>query len=396
MINRTRRVLERITNPGLLHLAYCTGPAQLVYLLSALEVASVPLDSCTIYPFPGSAANDDLKKRVIEVSEYLGIAVLDPEVLPVYSLKQTLVHRFLARREVAFWYCRGVPFCSNALAHLQKSQPTLVFEYYDGYRSPIVSQLCSKSLFRLRGIRRPSRFIRQFIVRKLMTPDRYFMPNDSLWQQYAPCKVQASTFCIPLDVVRRKIKLVGGILDGLNSPGSHNTGSPGVVLVTGMFAERQRDVVMADELRMYEDILKTVRSVAKTVPILAKTHPRSSTEKMRRMETICARYNVYLYTGQQLFEYILEKSGRRDVVVIGPPTTALLNTLSLGYGTALCPAQQFMASYLGDNYTNGYLVAEDHTLMEMAGVTMLSNLPQLAELLEARKLKQRQWERQNL
>ena len=392
MVDHTGNKAETLT-----HAAYCTGPVQLVYFLCALENLGIQPNRCTIVLY-AHADNSDLKYCMFQIGHELGIQILEPRELPLHGVGEVMLCRFgfpflrttrSNRHETqrVLWYCRGIPVSRPAYDCLKRVQPRRVFEYYDGYRSPIVSRLYSKNSFHLREICEPSRFIKQCILWKLMTPDRYFMPSASLWQQYAPVKARSSTSYIPVEVIQHKIRLVGGILDDLNTQESCRWEPPGVVLATGMFAERQRDITMADEVRMYEDLLSTVRSVSRKVSILTKTHPRTSVEKMRRLETVCARYDTQLFTGQQLIEFTLEKSGRRDIVVIGPPTTALLNTLSFGYGTALCLSQQFMASYLGDGYANGYLVSEDHMLMAAAGVVTLNSLSQLAERLEAQKVK---------
>ena|GEM_PF-6647147 len=360
----------------LTHIAYCTGPAQLVYLLGSLEVCDVSLDSLTMQP----AGLPGVRNAVVQVSKHMGIKVVDPALLPTHSVMRVMMHRFRAKRanQVAYWYCRGgIPTAPAVMRNLRKNMPDVVFEYYDGLRSPIVARKL-RSGFR--------HMIGQLVKEKLLKPDRYFIQEDSLWRQYASIIVQARTSYIPIDVIRRKIKLVGGILDDLNRPQSYLGDSPGVVLITGRFAEYGLDISLADEIRMYEDILQTVRSVSRKVPILTKTHPRSSLEKMSCLETICAGYNAQLYAEQQLIEFILEESRQRDVVAIGPPSTALLNTLSFSYGTALVLSQQFIASYLGDMYNNDWWFAQDHELMTAAGVTTLNSLPQLVQLLQEQKI----------
>jgi len=206
------------------------------------------------------------------------------------------------------------------------------------------------------------------------------MLDDGLFTKYASTEVQRKTQYISLRTVQEKIRLVGEILDEIDGEKPLED-SPGFVLLTGMFSERREFASLADELNMYADMLEIVRSMARTTPILVKPHPRTSPEKMQGLEDICAEYNAVLHIRQQLVEYILEKSGRHDVAVIGTPSTALLSTIQFGYGRAFCPSLRLMASYISPEYANDPWMTKDHELMEIAGVNMVDSLQQLTDLL---------------
>jgi len=367
------------------HVAYCTGPFQLAFLLSALDVCGISPNQCTILPFPGAAKNDDLKTMLVKACSHLGMQTTDPVSMlsPTLSDARRLYDPASNRPRVVYWYCQGMPYSSSALHHLRKTLPNIVFEYYDGFRSSIAALEQAESSILLSDVNCIGD-LRQLAVQRLMRPDRYFMPDDGLFTKYAPTEVQKKTDYIPLNVVQDEIRLVGQTLDEIGG-GEPLKDSPGVVLLTGMFSERRGFASLADELNMYDDILGVVRSVSRKAPILVKTHPRTSPEKMHRLEDISAEYNAVLHTRQQLVEYMLEKSGRHDVAVIGPPTTALLSTIQFGYGRAFCLSQQLMASYVGHQYANDDWMARDHELMEIAGVNMVNSLPELGALLgEAR------------
>jgi len=379
-------VYSRLSNglqhiDGVSHVAYCTGPAQLAYLLSALDVCGISLSQCTILPFPGSAKNDDLKTMLIKACSHLGMQITDPVsmFLPTLSDAHRLYDPAHDRPMVVHWYCQGVPYCRNALHHLRKTLPNIVFEYYDGFGSLIAALEQEKNRLSLSDANCIGD-LRQLAVQRLMRPDRYFMLDDGLFIKYAPTEVQRRTDYIPLNVAQDKIRLVGQILDEIDG-GKPMEDGPGAVLLTGMLSEVGRFASLVDELNMYDDILGVVRSVSRTTPILIKTHPRTSTEKMRRLEDISARYNAVLHTRQQLVEYILEQSGRRDVAVIGPPSTALLTTIQFGYGRAFCPSQRLIASYAGHKYADDRRMTKNHELMEIAGVNMVNSLQELGDLL---------------
>jgi hypothetical protein len=367
---------------GFTHVAYCTGPAQFAYLLSALNIYGISLGQCTILPFPGSAQNDDLKKTLFKACAHLGMQTVDPASMPSPTLSDArrLYDSARSRPRVVHWYCRGVSYCRYALHHLRKTLPDIVFEYYDGFGSLIAALEQEKNRLSLSDANCIGD-LRQLAVQRLMRPDRYFMPDDGLWKKYAPTEVQRRTDYIPLSVAQDKIRLVGEILDEIDGDEKTLEDSPGAVLLTGMLSEAGRFASLVDELNMYDDILGVVRSVFRTAPILVKTHPRTSTEKMQRLENICAKHNSVLHTRQQLIEYILDKSGRHDVAVIGSPSTALLSTIQFGYGRAFCPSQHLIASYAGHKYADDLRMTRNHELMEIAGVNMVDSLQQLRYLL---------------
>ena len=372
------------------HVAYCSGPAQLAFLLAAFEVCGVVPGECIIEPFRGSAKNDDLETTLVKACLRLGMPTVDAELLPTPTLRQAFRMRAGASvdSQSAFWYCQGAPHSISALRHMQKTLPGVVFEYYDGlgtYIAALEQERKCLSLPEPRGIGDLS----QLAVQRLMRADIYFMPDDDLWQRFAPPHSQARTRYVPLSVMLRKIRLVGEILDDISGDPWPEREAPEVILVMAKLSEIRRDVALEDELRMYNDLLKAVRTAFKTAPILAKTHPRSSPEKMNRLQQICAQHDVRLYTGQQLTEYVVERSGRPDVTLIGPPSTSLLSAIQFNYGRALCLSQPFMASYIGSDYGNDAWQTMHHQLMEAAGVTIVNSLSELGALVKNKPNKER-------
>jgi len=365
---------------GFTHVAYCTGPAQLAYLLSALEVSGISPGDCLVYTHTSPSANE-LLKTLLVVCGRIGMKMGDASLLMSPTLKEALSLRRNAghTHHSAFWYCWGGRSRDLIMRQFRRILPDIVFEYYDGFGSMIAALEQEKNRLSLSDANCIGD-LRQLAVQRLMCPDRYFMLDDGLFAKYAPTEVQKRTDYIPLNVAQDKIRLVGQILDEIDG-GKPMEDGPGAVLLTGMLLERHVSTSLVDELNMYDDILRVFRSVSRTTPILVKTHPRTSLEKMHRLEDICAKYNAGLHTRQQLVEYMLEKSGRHDVAVIGPPSTALLSTIQFGYGRAFCPSQHLIASYVGNEYADNRRVTRDHELMETAGVNKVDSLQQLKDLL---------------
>lgn len=367
---------------GLPHVAYCSGPFQLACLLAALDVCGIPPNGCTVMPFPGSARNDDLKKTLVTACSRLGIRTVDPDSLPTLTLSEAFRMRAgvpgASRR--AFWYCQGTPYSTGALRHLRKTVPDVVFEYYDGLGSYIAAFEQERRRLSLSDARRIGD-LRQLAAQRLMCPYTYFMPDDDLWARYACPETRARTQYMPLHTVQGKIRLVGDILDDIDVQQWPEEDSPDVVLVMAKLSETRSNVALEDELRMYSDLMRTVREECKTASILAKTHPRSSPGKMHQLQEICAQHAARLYTGQQLTEYVVEKSGRHDVAFIGPPSTSFLSAMRFNYGRPFCLSQSLMASYVGPGYGNDSWQTMHHQLMEVAGVTVINSLPELAAMM---------------
>jgi hypothetical protein len=283
-------------------------------------------------------------------------------------------------RRLAFWYCQGEPYNPGSLTHLRKVMPDILIEYYDGLGSYIAAFEQETKHLAMEDAHGTSG-LRQLAIQRLMRPDLHFMPVDGLWERYSSPQAQARSKYMPLNLIQGKIRLVGetiNSIDGMKFAGEHG---PDVVLIMAKLSEIRREVALDDELRMYDDLLAAIRSVSKNISILAKTHPRSSPEKMHRLRQICISHDVQLYNGQQLFEYIVDKSGKHDVVVIGSHSTALLSTIQFGYGRALCLSQAFMASYIGPHYGNDSWQTVHHQVMEVAAVTIISSLSELTALL---------------
>lgn len=371
---------------GLSHVALCGGPFQLAFLLAAFEVCGISPRGCTILPSPGSAKNDDLKKNLVTACSHLGMQSADLDSMPLPTLSDVRRLRDPAHSgpRVVYWYCQGLPYSGSALNHLRKIMPDIVFEYYDGIGSNIAAFEQEKRRLSLSDARGFGD-LRQLAVQRLMCPDMHLMPEDGLWQKYAPPHSQARTRYVPLSVMLRNIRLVGKILDDISVDPWPSKKGPDIILLPTRVSELRPPVgsesLAENELRMHDDLLGIVRSVAKTASILVKTHPRTGTETVRRLQEICAKHNARLYYRQQLVEYILDRSRRRDVLVIGlESSTSLLNTKLFGWGRSVCLSKGFVASYIGhQNILDSALAC--FNLLSKTGVAVVDSLADLSEFL---------------
>lgn len=369
------------------HFAYCSGPFQLAFFLSALDVCEISPSQCTILPFPGSARNDDLKKNLVTASSHLGMQIADLDSMPLPTLSDACHLRDLAHsgHRVVYWYCQGPPYSGSALNYLRKIMPDIVLEYYDGlgsHTSAFEQEKMRLSLPDARGLGG----LRQLAIQRLLRPDMHFMPEDGLWQKFAPPYSQAKTRYVPLSVMLRNIRLVGKILDDISGDPWPLRKGPAIILLPSRFSELRPPVgsesLAENELRMHDDLLGIVRSVAKRASILVKAHPRMGTETVRRLQEICEKHDARLYYRQQLAEYILDRSGRRDVLVIGlESSTSLLNTILFGWGRSVCLSKDFIASYIG--HQNIFHSAPAcFNLLSKTEVAVIDSLSALSEFLQ--------------
>jgi len=263
--------------------------------------------------------------------------------------------------------------------------PDYVFEYYDGIGSHIAAFEQEKRRLSLSDARGFGD-LRQLAVQRLMRPDMHLMPEDGLWQKYAPPHSQAKTRYVPLSVMLSNIRLVGEILDNISGDPWPSKKGPAIIILPSRVSELRHPVgsesLAENELRMHDDLLGIVRSVSKTASILVKAHPRTGPETVRRLQEICAKHDARLYYRQQLVEYILDKSRRRDVLVIGLESSASLwNTLLFGWGRSVCLSKGFVASYIGhQNILDSALAC--FNLLSKNKVAVVDSLSALSEFLQ--------------
>jgi len=214
----------------------------------------------------------------------------------------------------------------------------------------------------------------------------YIMPEGRLWQKFAPPHSQAKTRYVPLSVMLSNIRLVGEILDDIYDDQWPLGKGPDIILLPSRASELRSpagsESLAENELRMHDDLLEIVRSAYKTVSILIKAHPRTGTEIVHRLQDICAKHDAQLYFRQQLLEYILDRSRRQDVLVIGlESSTSLLNTLLFGWGRSICLSKEFVAAYIGNEYAADYRMTGNQEVMESSGVNIVNSLQELRNLL---------------
>jgi hypothetical protein len=74
---------------SLIHLAYCTGPAQLAYLISSLEIFGIRPNDCTLILNPG-VASDDVRRYMLKICNELKMNVTDLAKYPQHKTADTL------------------------------------------------------------------------------------------------------------------------------------------------------------------------------------------------------------------------------------------------------------------------------------------------------------------
>ncbi len=376
----TRRRGRQRAGDRLKHIGYCTGPAQLVYLLAAWDAAHVDPSQCAVLPFEAGSMNDELLRTLSRAVDALGLRILDELPQRYVSLQRLLCYRVLHLGRTTFWFSRGHPKCVEALQFMRCLCPGRVFEYYDGYRSPLVAREVEQ--LRCRRRKRRKMLTRAELRYRILMADKFFMPRSSLWLEYAPKALRRRTVLFESVTIQKLIRRVGMILkQEATSIERRRVG--GIVMLTGMFSERFKNLALADEVRMYEALLQQLRKASASIPILLKVHPRTSKEKEYELEAICSRYSARLFRSQQLVEYLFEcyGDGPKKTILIGPPSTALMNAVEFGYGLSCSLSPFFLAEHLGHEYLTTSLVQEDHDLMLAAGARSLDRVEEIEDIV---------------
>ena len=390
------RLPEWTNQPGVDHVAYCTGPAQLAHLLAALECARVPAERCRIILRPGGG-NEGLGESMAALCRELGLGATHYKELPAGGSLGVVLSRYAprafrrlaGRRPRAFWYSMGVlggtgaPMAPPAYDCACRTRPRYLIEYYDGLRSFVPASVQHGGRDGRRSlVSRVSDWPQRMMRTRVMAPDWYYMPDAPVWRERAPLGAQKRASLVPLESMRAKARLVGRALEPASPGPSPFADSAGMVLTAGLVAERNKrfGARLCDEIRLYDDALRAVRGAASQLPILIKAHPRSSADMMRRLETVAATYGARTDVREQLLEFILDESPHSGFLVFGPPSTALLNTVWLGYGTAACPSLSLLGSYVGQGYLRNRLAEQDHAVMVAGGVREVQELSELVEL----------------
>jgi hypothetical protein len=366
------------------HVAYCTGPAQLTYLMSALREAGVSRDAVLIMPYKGGAANDELEDVLGKLARLLGFDFVNPNSIRTSGLRHVMIRAGLQapQKRTIFWFSRGISFSPVILKHLWKTDAAKLAEYFDGFRSFIVLDGSPRRRIRSATVVGLLRNLRSLMLCRLIEPEWRFLLSDPQWTKVAFESPEKNRW-FGLDTLEQSIVEVGTCLEQLGRGGQEIPGKSRFVLLCGMFSERVASVSLERELGMYDEILNAVASASPGLQLVVKSHPRSSTVKMAALQGLGRAHGALVITAQQLIEYLLIRAEAGATVALAPPSTSLLHLERLGLATPMCLGVEFLCQYFGRSYRHQDFVREDHAVMGWAGITKLDSLLQLVTKVRA-------------
>tara|TARA_B110001469_G_scaffold126262_1_gene143493 strand:- start:3450 stop:4586 length:1137 start_codon:yes stop_codon:yes gene_type:complete len=144
------------------------------------------------------------------------------------------------------------------------------------------------------------------------------------------------------------------------------------VLLTNVYSERSY-CDLDHELGIYRSILQCFQSCG--IGCSIKMHPRTSVEKANYLHALCSQYGGQILDASiNPLESYLSLDNNCARILVGPPTTALLNAEHLNLGKAIC---------LGD----GIFTSTDHIgesarrIFEAAGISVPCDLAALNAIL---------------
>lgn len=362
---------------GWRHIINCSGPAQLAFVLAALEVWGIERKTVALHPIGGEYLNQMIVAlaREFDIEVFCERELLSPRSLDYWMPR----HLRRSRVKVAWWYSRGhFPILGSIAAWCRSLAPKAIIEYYDGFRSPIVAAKTSR--LNLLGLLKvdPLRGLKRVYDEEQVRPDLYVMRDDKMWRTYAHARARARTHFVRPDVVISHLERVGEVLFRLTKDESWIGFSPRIVILAGRFAEYGNPrFSIDDETNMYTDLLHSVREVSADTRILVKAHPRTSGQKAEHLKAACSRFGARLTSGRQLAEYILQKEPGRHRILLAPPSSTLVNAHEFDLARCFCLGEALITSYVGRDYTSHQLFMEDHAIMADAGVTSLNSLEEL-------------------
>lgn len=356
------------------HYVHATDPYQLVHLLCALEACGIDLAECTAFDKDWSTERSKLREPLQQIYSRLGIETINPDTMPLPTTSSHLMKIVLGRdraqekgRKRVLWFSKQVGFSVNAHDLIQRINPHVVHEFYNGYRSPVVWKTKNKTPMSVTDASPAWQRMIHNLKAKPAQSDLYFAPEPHLEVDYVESEHRART--VPLSVlnIRDKFRMVGDLLETILRP-TFPKGPKPHVIVLATFSRVLYKAQPGQWQHYYDRMLKAVRKTLPKGVIWVKTHPRTPPDHKAFLNTLCSKHGADLWVGNQFVQHSLEKWNAKRIAVIGAPCSPLVDVCTLGYGAAFCPTLDLMGYYFGDEVTRHFYYREDHDCMKAYGV----------------------------
>lgn len=356
------------------HIAYCTGPYQLVTLICCMEQLGVQPEAALVVLW-NPTESEAFVKQFNSAAEALGIQFLE---WPNAEEKMRSVER-----PTTYWYCRAVAVARPPYDGWRVSEPNFTLQYYDSYNTALGLATSRKLSVSLKGPKAFARSLRDIWVARRLDPDFYIVPESdrSLWKRSASKeeldRTQFASFRLHWDRLRE----VGAALATHSSDKGLDGSKAYSIITTGMFAERNPHLSLSDELEAYKTLALTLKSVDANRALAFKPHPRTSSQKIDRLRGLCNDLDAILLPQEQFVEYLLHDSGRSDHLCIGPPSVSLVNAKAYSLAHPLCLGAQFLQDQFGEKYLNQQSglkqVQSGHEYFQSLGIEQIESMDTL-------------------
>lgn len=333
--------LERVAEAN--HIAYCTGPYQLVTLVCCMEHLKVQSEAALIVLWNPTQSETFVKQFKLAA-----------DALNVQFLEWPEAEKEMRRvdRPKAYWYCRAVAIARPPYDGWRIAKPDYTVQYYDSYNTALGLSTARNLKVSLKGPKAIVRSLRDIRIARRLDPNFFIVPeaDRSLWQNSASKdELDRTQFALFQHHWDRLIS-VGTALATHSSGATLDRSRAYSVITTGMFAERNSHLSLLDELNVYRTLASTLKSENAERSLAFKPHPRSSADKIAGLRALCAELDAALLPQEQFVEYLLQESGRSDHICIGPPSVSLLNAKSYGLAHPLCLGARFLQEHFGEKY----------------------------------------------
>lgn len=367
------------------HIAYCTGPFQLAFLLGMWDHYHIPHSHCAIFYY-NYVENDTMMTTLRALAEAHGVTMYENEqhVTQGASYFSDLFEPPVTRR--FFWYSKAIAVSFPAFDLLSHIRPHGIVHFYESYHSAI-SLLKTREI--LESADAPSwlgRDTREAC--RALEPSVHLVPDyqETVWLRYADEETLGKTRFYPGRQALESLLAIGRQTRALHGIVVPPVPSDAVILTTGLFAEYTEGVEMEKEIALYRDLLHALSLRFPADRLHLKPHPRTSNAKEGELRQICKDMGATFLDKDVLLEVLLADSPGTNRLVVGPPSVNLVHMLALGYGHAMCCSMALLEDRLGQGYGAYPLgmknIAEGHALLEFSGIPQVDSTDHLLALLD--------------